>query len=79
MATRKILEQNGKSRNRRLPGLRFRDRSLEAQTVHAKTVDLGLSRCNDELTKWRMLSTAAAFAVPLCSAACLEDWPVLQC
>ena len=44
----KILEQDGKSRNGRLPSLA----SLGAQTVHAKTVDLGfVILASDELTK----------------------------
>ena len=63
--TRKILEQDGKSRNRRLPSLA----SLGAQTVHAKTVDLRfVMLASDELTKKQAWSTVWVFAVPLCPA-----------
>ena len=61
----KILEQDGKSRNRRLPSLA----SLGAQIVHAKTVDLGfVILASDELTKKQAWSTVWVFAVPLCPA-----------
>lgn len=58
----KILEQDGKSRNRRLPSLA----SLGVQTVHAKTVDLGfVILASDELTKKQAWSTVWVFAMPL--------------
>lgn len=61
---RKILEQDGKSRNRRLPSLRS-----AKQIVHAKTIDLGfVMLASDELTKKQAWSTVWVFAVPQCSA-----------